>query len=196
MTAWEKFFDEKIRLVAQGKEILDVGGAGGFIKLLAPYEHLFKDSRYRSLDISAEAHPDIVGDIHNLPVPENSLDGVICICVLEHVENPKKAMDEIQRVLKPGGQCLLYAPFLHPYHAREGVYNYKDYYRYSRDGLSHLARNFSKVEMSPVRLFFETWFYLLPNPLGKIFMPLGRFLDFIVRPKGNQTSGFYLYLVK
>ncbi len=196
MTAWEKFFDEKIRLVAQGKEILDVGGAGGFIKLLAPYRDLFKGSRYRSLDISPEAHPDIVGDIHKLPIPDNSLDGVICICVLEHVEDPQKAINEIRRTLKPGGKCLLYAPFLHPYHAREGNYNYKDFYRYSKDGLAHLAREFSKVEMASVRLFFETWFYLLPNPLGKIFMPIGRLLDLLLRPKGNQTSGYYLYLIK
>lgn len=197
MSDWGKFFEEKIRLVARGKKILDVGGAGGFKKILAPYRELFQNASYQSLDISPEAHPDVVGNIHNLPIADASLDGILCISVLEHVEKPQTAFDEMRRVLKPGGRCLIYVPFLWPYHAREGKYNYPDYFRYSKDALLYLARGFSKIEIAPVRLFFETWFNLLPNPLSRWLSPtIGRLLDKIFQPKGNQTSGHYLYLEK
>lgn len=197
MTSWEKFFDEKIRLLAQGTEIIDVGGAQGFIKVLAPYKGLFRNTHYQSIDISPEAKPSIVGDIHDLPLDNASVDGILCISVLEHIEHPETAFAEMLRVLKPGGRCLIYVPFLFPYHAREGAYNYKDYFRYTKDGLRYLARNFSVIEMAPVMYFFETWFYLLPNPFGRLLSKtLGRLLDVIIRPSGNQTSGHYLYLEK
>ena len=197
MSLWEKFFDQKIRSIAEGSEIIDLGGAEGFIKILAPYKSLFKNTRYRSIDISPESKPDIVGDIHNLPLQDGSIDGILCISVLEHIERPEIAFNEMYRILKPGGKCLIYVPFLFPYHAREGEYHYKDYYRYTKDGLRYLSRQFSTIEICPVMLFFETWFYLLPNPFGRIFArTLGRLLDTLTHPSGNQTSGHYIFLKK
>ena len=34
MTEWDKFFDEKIKLIAKSKVILDAGGGGGPLKKL------------------------------------------------------------------------------------------------------------------------------------------------------------------
>jgi SAM-dependent methyltransferase len=39
-----------------------------------------------------------------------SLDVVMCVSVLEHLWEPKHALSEMQRVLKPGGVCLLNVP--------------------------------------------------------------------------------------
>jgi len=191
-----QFFDQKIKLIAQTREVLDVGGASGFAKILSPYKDILEKTNYKTLDISPATKPDLVGDIHDIPLPDNALDAVICISVLEHIEQPQKALDEIHRVLKDGGQCLLYAPFLYSYHAREGDYHYKDYFRYSKDGLMYLARRFSNIELVPVMLFFETWLYLLPHPLCRYFAPLGRALDKLFPSRGNQTSGHYAYFVK
>ena len=196
MTSWDRFFDQKIKLVVQGKEIVDIGGADGFIKILAPYKDLFKHCHYRSIDISEEVKPDIVGDIHNLPLGDNSVDGVLCVSVLEHIQDPHRAFSEMRRVLKPKGRCLIYAPFLYAYHAREGTYHYSDYFRYTKDSLRYLSKDFSVIELMPVKLFFETWLYLLPHPFGRMSAPIGRLLDLVFRPSGNQTSGHYLYLVK
>ncbi len=44
-----------------------------------------------------------------LPFPDGSFDGAWTIWVIEHVPGPEKAMEEIRRVLKPGG-VLFYAP--------------------------------------------------------------------------------------
>jgi len=50
-------------------------------------------------------------DITNLPFEEGIFDAVICNHVLEHIPDDKKALDEIYRILKPGGFAILQVPF-------------------------------------------------------------------------------------
>lgn len=50
-----------------------------------------------------------VGDALNLDFPDNTFEVVICSQVYEHVPNPHKMMDEIFRVLVPGGICYFAA---------------------------------------------------------------------------------------
>ena len=66
---------------------------------------------YQVMDPTLEYHPDIVGDIHALPFQDSSQEAIICLAVLEHVEDPWLACRELWRVLKPGGYCLIYVPF-------------------------------------------------------------------------------------
>lgn len=194
MTPWDKFFEEKLHLLSQAKTVLDVGGGVKFGKGLEPYKPWFARCDYKTLDIVPDYRPDILGDIHNIPVPGESFEAVICKAVLEHVADPQRAVSEIHRILKSGGMCLAYVPFLYPYHAHA---NYRDYYRYSRDGIRHLFRDFSKVEIMPVRGFFETWFYFLPFGLNRIFAPiLGRFFDKLKKQSGSQASGYHIFAVK
>lgn len=51
-----------------------------------------------------------VGDIENLPLCDRSVDLVICSEVLEHLLSPDAAIAEMNRVLRPGGFCLISAP--------------------------------------------------------------------------------------
>ena len=44
-----------------------------------------------------------VADIFQLPFPDSSLDAVFTAAVLEHLDKPVDALQEIRRVLKPGG---------------------------------------------------------------------------------------------
>ncbi|KAJ5281040.1 methyltransferase-UbiE family protein [Penicillium angulare] len=44
-----------------------------------------------------------VGDIHNLPFPENTFDVVHAHQVLQHIEDPVQAFKEMRRVVKEGG---------------------------------------------------------------------------------------------
>jgi ubiquinone/menaquinone biosynthesis C-methylase UbiE len=53
-------------------------------------------------------------DIHEMPFADNRFDYVLCNHVLEHVRDDIKAMQEITRVLKPGGQAILQVPFFSP----------------------------------------------------------------------------------
>ena len=198
MTKWEKFFDEKIKEIAKEKIIIDVGGGSPFQKELAKYKDDFKDTDYKSLDYDGSTQPDIVGDIHNLPFADNSIDAIICKSVLQHIPNPHKATEEIFRVLKSQGKCLVCAPFLYPYH---GGQDCKDYFRYSKDGVEYLFRNFSKIEICPMRGAFETLTNFLPFQNKFPFNLLkyfSRTLDCIFgkHQSQNQTSGHYIFLVK
>lgn len=193
--AWDKFFTEKVRLIAQEKTVLDIGGGFKFQKSLGEYRHLFADCDYKVLDNVASYNPDILGDVQDMKtISTGSIDAVICKAVLEHVPNPWKAAKEIARVLKPGGKCLVYAPFLYAYHAEKGVYG--DFYRYTLDGLRFLFSDFSKFEYAPVRGRFETIAYLLPAQfLRRILSPPARVADRFF-PTEKQVSGYYVYLVK
>lgn len=85
---------------------------------------------------------DIVSDISRLPFDNNSVDVVINEFVLEHVKNPKKIVKEIYRVLKPNGLIYLAAPFVASFHSSPN-----DYYRWSKQGLRELLKDFKEKEI-------------------------------------------------
>lgn len=51
-----------------------------------------------------------VGNINDIPLESDSLDAVMCSEVLEHVESPEESIQELVRVLKPGGVMALSVP--------------------------------------------------------------------------------------
>ena len=63
--------------------------------------------------VTADLHSpiaDVKADICNLPFEENSFDIVFCNHVLEHIADDTKAMQELYRVLKPGGMGIFQIP--------------------------------------------------------------------------------------
>jgi predicted SAM-dependent methyltransferase len=53
---------------------------------------------------------DVKADICNLPFEDNQYDVILCNHVLEHIPDDTKAMQELYRVLKPGGMAILQIP--------------------------------------------------------------------------------------
>ena len=53
---------------------------------------------------------DVKADICNLPFQDNSYDVIFCNHVLEHIPDDTKAMQELYRVLKPGGMGIFQIP--------------------------------------------------------------------------------------
>ena len=51
-----------------------------------------------------------VSDVARLPFKNNFFNAVICLEVLEHVDNPSQALSEIYRVLKKGGYTVILVP--------------------------------------------------------------------------------------
>lgn len=199
---WEIFSEEKLKKIfTEKKLIIDIGGGLRIDKnrnnRLENSQQWLQDYMskvdYKILDKVADYHPDIIGDIHALPLADGSVDAIICIAVLEHVEDPQLAIKEIYRVLKPGGFCFLFAPFLYYYHPEKGYYG--DFFRFTEDGIRHLTRNFRTVELQNVRGALSTVGNLIPWLSKRT-----GFLDWLDRifskSASKQTSGYSVFCVK
>ena len=119
--------------------IYDIGS-----KRARGYSHakIPENARLITVDIDAEASPDIVADAHDLHmIPDQSADCVVSMCVLEHCAKPWLVMDEIFRILKPGGKIFIGVPFMFPFHADP-----IDNYRVSFKGIDILCERFNKIE--------------------------------------------------
>ena len=79
-------------------------------------------------------------DVHDMGFQDNEFDGIVCWSVLEHVPYPQKAIEEMRRVLKPGGLIWIQLPFNFPYHEAP-----KDYWRVTPDGLRVWMEAFEEV---------------------------------------------------
>ncbi len=92
-------------------------------------------------------------DITEIPEPDASFDAVLCTEVFEHLPDPLAAMREFARLLRPGGELILTAPFsslthFAPQHFATGFNRY--FYE------THLARlGFEVIEISPNGNYFE-----------------------------------------
>ncbi len=75
-----------------------------------------------SLELIDYPFVDLIASGDRLPIRDNSFDLVLCLSVLEHVQDPFACGREIERVLKPGGELYCIVPFLFPMHAHPHHY--------------------------------------------------------------------------
>jgi len=68
-----------------------------------------KNLDYTTTDLESPI-ADVKADICNLPFEDNSYDVILCNHVLEHIPDDTKAMQELYRVLKPGGMGIFQIP--------------------------------------------------------------------------------------
>ncbi len=97
------------------KRILDVGCASGWF--LSEVLKIHKDAKAYGIDVYEEAidygsklYPKInfsVSDAHKTKFPDKYFDLVICTEVIEHLEDPKKAIIEMKRILSKDGRIIL-----------------------------------------------------------------------------------------
>ena len=90
-------------------------------------------------------YPDIIFDLcsENANELQNRYDKIICIAVLEHVYDPSKAINNLRTMLKNNGVLYGFVPYIFPYHAPKNL-EFQDYYRFTKDGLSYLLKDFSE----------------------------------------------------
>ncbi len=168
----------------QETAVLDFGcGSGLFVEELTAEGY-----QAHGLDISEEAvkfgilqgRKNLgVLDAHKINFPDNTFDAVFGMAVLEHLEDERWALKEIERVLKPGGVFILMVP------AYQFLWGVQDevahhYRRYTKGTLLHkitTATSLKKVRSS----YFNT-FLFLPiagvRLLSKLFGVKGRESDF------------------
>ena len=154
-----------------------------------------------TLDVNEyEDYPDIMCDLcgeidDNL---RNRYDKIICLAVLEHVYNPFKAIDNINKLLKDGGKIYGMVPYLYHYHAPEDL-KFQDYFRFSKDALSYLFKDFKEVELYPIRGKLSTSLNILMEGKWKKYLEktkINIFFNKFFNKNLNQCSGYNFILKK
>ena len=113
--------------------MLDAGAGEGRFK------PEFQHTRYVGIDLAVGdvdwdySDLDAVSNLVNMPFAENTFDLVLCNQVLEHVAEPSLVLEEITRILKPGGKMILSVP--QSWHQHQKPH---DYYRYTSFGVRYL----------------------------------------------------------
>jgi SAM-dependent methyltransferase len=188
--------------------VLDIGCGEKAKRLLAGSRVV----EYVGLDHAGSLHDkrevDIVGTAYRIPQADAAYDGVVCTAVLEHLEEPKAALAESLRILKPGGHAIYTVPLY--WHLHEEP---RDFYRYTEHGLRYLfeAAGYEVVELRPASGFWITfgseWSYYLATLARGPFTYFVRLLialnnlafpwfDRIDRRINPQTKKFtWMYLV-
>jgi SAM-dependent methyltransferase len=138
--------------------LIDIGcGTKPYKDLLAPCV-----SQHIGIEHPATQHSrnevDVFGTAYSIPVAGNTFQSAICNAVLEHLEEPKMAVQECHRVLKPGGIAVYTMPFM--WHVHEEP---RDFYRLTRFGLQYVFEQagFEIVEIKAMSGFWVTFGQLL-----------------------------------
>jgi SAM-dependent methyltransferase len=126
-----RWLEEQAAELAGGPSvrILDVGCG------VKPYYPFFAGvvSEYIGVDIVENPAAELLGSVEALPVDDASFDVVLCTQVLEHCDDPARAVRELRRVTRPGGRVLASTHGVQVYHPSP-----VDYWRWTHEGLRRL----------------------------------------------------------
>ena len=104
---FDKSWRSKASSHVTGTRVLDLGsGTGAAFQQLQNFDVTAVDPDERMLQLN-EFSNKVIGGAENLPFPDNSFDSIYCAFVWRNVNDPKKGMDEVYRVLRPGGKFIL-----------------------------------------------------------------------------------------
>ena len=194
--------EQSVRWLADNcTDVLDIG------KSSRQFFEIFSSEQVTTLDINQfEDYPDIIDDICDpFHLQDAQYDGLVCLSVIEHVYDPQAAVRTLHRCLKPGGKVFVFVPFLFRYHAPRNLY-FQDYYRFTRDGVAWLFRDFDNMTVYPVRGRLSSalnlqryWKRRVEKRFGH---KINRFADRIYdrlthkSPAELQASGYYVWATK
>lgn len=105
-----------------------------------------------------------VGDALSLPFPDASFDKIVCSEVLEHIPDYRQAVNEIERVLKPGGTLAISVPRWFP---EQICWALSDDYHNEPGGHVRIFRESElkgAVQAKGLRFFYRHWAHGLHSP--------------------------------
>jgi len=155
--------------------IIDVGGGR------SKYKKILKCNSYISTDIEDRIGDGavVIADANvTLPFNDATANLVICTEVLEHLHSPLNAVEEMARILKPGGKIVLTVPFLWPEHEAP-----VDFYRYTQWGVTHLltTAGFEDITLTNTNGFWTSWVCLLVSKMrSPLLAPLVFLLNLFI----------------
>lgn len=162
-----------------GDLVLDAGAGE------APYRSLFSNADYESADFQQVdkeyASTTYTCDLASIPVEDQRYDAIVFSQVMEHLPEPAAVLDELFRVLKPGGQVMYSGPLFFEEHERP-----YDYYRYTQYGVRHL---FERAGFVIERLDWLEGFF---GTVGYQLNRMARYLPSTPRSIGGGPLGLLL----
>lgn len=165
---------------AKGK-LLDIGcGERPYEKYLKPYI-----TRYFGFDINPHKKLDFVSSVDHIAALDKSFDSILCTEVLEHLPTPQIAINEIHRILKPGGVLILSAPQEYWLHEEP-----HDYYRYTKYGLISLLTKNNMFAIKEVIPIGSGW-----DILADIFTKM-LYLTFIKLPFNSKYLHYFISIIQ
>lgn len=131
------------RQVASRDLVLDVGGRNRDSLSARRLASLGTNPRTRivTTDVAPDYGPDLVDDITDSRIADETYDGVYCVSILEHVGDVAAAARHLHRVLKKGGEIVLYVPFVYPFHDRT------DHHRFTFTEIARLMAPYSEFRL-------------------------------------------------
>ena len=188
------FREEILNYIDKSMTVLDIG------KSMRDKFDLINCKEKKTLDINIfDNYPDYQFDLsenYDLSKTDlnNKFDLIICLAVLEHVYNPFQAIQNLKTMIKPNGALFGYVPFLYHYHAPEDL-EFQDYFRFTKDSVSYLLKDFKEVKLYPVRGRLSSSMYILFGSIWKKSFEkiyLNQLIDRLCSNKKNysQCSGF------
>ena len=169
---------------------------GTIYELSAPndYYRSFYSTDQNYITTNYRKNADMVVDMTNMPFEDSSVDAMLSMFALEHIENYQQGLQEVHRCLKPGGRFLMTVPFLYYYHAAPD-----DHVRFTTSYLRSLMSSFDVLSMHTLgnralligEIFHEKpWMDVQSNRLGRICKRLLAGLvtsNYILNPKKDET---------
>ena len=189
------FRDRILNEIDQNDRILDIGMA------MRDKHKKIQSQILETLDVNDFGeYPDIICDIcSDISGLENKYNKIICIAILEHVYDPFAAVSNLKKMLKNDGIIYGYVPYLYYYHAPNDL-KFQDYFRFSKDALAYLFKDFSEVELFPVRGRISTPLNILFAGRWKKYVEktnINIFLDkFFSNEKNTKQCSGFNFIVK
>ena len=102
------YLERETRLTTELPRLLHVAPE---VSLMCKLRRAYRDvpERYATADLESPL-ADLHFDIQHIPLPDGAFDAVICNHIMEHVEDDRKAMRELRRILRAGGRGIVLAP--------------------------------------------------------------------------------------
>ncbi len=127
ITRRDRFINEHLERLPEDAIVVNVGC--GVVRRFEPD----CSCRYLATDLRVLSNVDFASDAARLPIADHSVDTVLSLELLEHVPQPHAVVEELGRILKPGGTVIVSVPSTVPRHDDH------DYWRYTAEGLKQLC---------------------------------------------------------